>query len=279
MFDVNTLPDYVKQNESELLVKAIFGAPTMGHINMQTGVKYQDALNILAVDPVLQERTCGWNEDGDVNFEQEIIEAAPLKVNMSLCTEDLRKKWMNEKVRAVAGGETLPFEEKISDEIVANIQRQVEKLLWQGDKAGNSDLIDGFLVRAKAKGTNVASSASDVYGRVKDVYTAIPVEILDKAVIFVGVDTYRSLCLEMVAKNLYHYSADVDTKDMSLVFPGTDTKVIAVSGLNGTGAIVAGNPEYFFAATDMASDAEELKIWYSDDNQEHRLAVKFNIGT
>lgn len=276
-FIVSQLPDYVEERKHELLSKSIFGAKTAGLINIMTGVKYKDALNVLSVDPVLQERTCGWNEDGDVTFAQRIMEVGAYKVNMSLCEEDLRKKWMNDQIKTAAGAEVLPFEEKIAGELVANIQRQVESKLWVADKASN-DLFDGLLTIAKADATDVASSASDVYGRVKDVYSAIPVEVLDKAEIFVGIDTYRTLCQEMVTKNLYHYAADVDTKDMTLVFPGTDTKVRAVSGLNGTGAILAANPEYLFMGVDMASDAEEFKLWYSNDHQEFRIAVKFNLG-
>lgn len=276
-FNVQALTDYVNQNNKELLVKSVFGAKTAGLVNVQTGIKYKDALNILSVDPVLQERTCGWNESGDATFSQEYITVGAYKVNMSLCEEDLRKKWMNDEVKTAAGAEVLPFEEKITGELVANIDRQVEKLLWQADTA-SSDLFDGFLTIAKAKGTDVQSSASDVYGKVKDVYSAIPVEILDKAQIFVGIDTFRDLCQEMVTKNLYHYSADLNTGDLSLVFPGTDTKVIAVSGLNTTGAIIAANPEYLVMGVDMADDAEQFDVWYSKDHQEFRIAVKFNLG-
>jgi hypothetical protein len=92
MFVVNSLPDYVEQHKGELLSKAILGFETKRYINDMPGVKYKEALNILATDPVLQTRTCGWNASGNVSFTQRVMTVAPYKVNMSLCEEDLRKK-------------------------------------------------------------------------------------------------------------------------------------------------------------------------------------------
>lgn len=280
-FVVTSLPDYVNQNSKELISKSVFGAPSVRHLNLMTGVKYKDAINLINTEAGLQERTCGWDASGDVTLSQAIMEVGAYKVNMSLCEEDLRKKWMNSEVMTAAGAEVLPFEERITGEIVASIANQVEKLIWQADKSAQTpDLFNGLLTQIKASSaaTDVQSTASTTYGKVKDVYMAIPASILDKAVIFVGVDTFRAYCQDLVTQNLYHYSADLDPEKMEVILPGTNTRVIAVSGLNGTNAIVASDPANFFYGVDMVDDMEQFKLWYSDDNQEFRLAVKFNAG-
>lgn len=280
-FVVSSLPDYVNQNSKELISKTVFGAPSVRHLNLMTGVKYKDAINIVNTDAGLQERSCGWAASGDVTFSQAIMEVGAYKVNMSLCEEDLRKKWMNSEVMTAAGAEVLPFEEKIADEIVASITNKVEKLIWQANKSGSpADLFNGLLtqIKASSKATDVQSTASTTYGKIKDVYMAIPASILDKAAIFVGVDTFRSYCQDLVTQNLYHYSAELKPEEMEVVLPGTNTRVIAVSGLNGTGAIVASDPANLFYGVDMVDDLEQFKLWYSEDNQEFRLAVKFNAG-
>lgn len=280
-FVVSSLPDYVNQNSKELISKTVFGAPSVRHLNLMTGVKYKDAINIVNTDAGLQERSCGWAASGDVTFSQAIMEVGAYKVNMSLCEEDLRKKWMNSEVMTAAGAEVLPFEEKITDEIVASITNKVEKLIWQANKSGSpADLFNGLLtqIKASSKATDVQSTASTTYGKIKDVYMAIPASILDKAAIFVGVDTFRAFCQDLVTQNLYHYSAELKPEEMEVILPGTSTRVIAVSGLNGTGAIVASDPANLFYGVDMVDDLEQFKLWYSDDNQEYRLAVKFNAG-
>lgn len=277
-FIVSSLPDYVNQNSKELLAKSVFGADSVKHLNLMTGVKFKEAINLISTEVGLQERTCGWSASGDVTFSQAIMEVGAYKVNASLCEEDLRKKWMNSEVMTAAGAEVLPFEEKITGEIVDSIKQKVERLIWQADKS-HSDLFNGLLTQIKASAaTDVQSSASTAYGKIKDVYMAIPASILDKAVIFVGVDTFRAYCQDLVTQNLYHYSAELDPEKMEVILPGTNTRVIAVSGLNGTNAIVASDPANLFYGVDMQDDLEQFKLWYSDDNQEFRLAVKFNAG-
>lgn len=278
-FVVSSLPDYVNQNSKELISKSVFGAPSVRHLNLMTGVKYKDAINIVNTDAGLQARTCGWNASGDVTFSQAIMEVGAYKVNMSLCEEDLRKKWMNSEVMTAAGAEVLPFEERITNEIVASITNKVEKLIWQASKS-SSDLFDGLLtqIKASSKAKDVASASATAYGKIKDVYMAIPASILDKAAIFVGVDTFRTFCQDLVVANLYHYGVESDPEKMEVFLPGTSTRVIAVSGLNGTNAIVATDPANLFYGVDMVDDLEQFRLWYSEDNQEFRLAVKFNAG-
>lgn len=276
-FVVNSLPDYINQNSRELLVKSIFTAPTAQLINVQTGVKYQDALHILTVDPVLKERECAFDASGNTTFTQRIVSVGHYAVNDTLCPEDLRSKWMNNEIVTAAGGEVLPFEEEITNEIVGAVQRDVENLIWNAS-SGAGDLFDGLLEIIKAEGTDASTDASTVYDKVVDVYKAIPVSQIDKAEIFMGVDDFRSLCLEMVAKNLYHYQADLNPAALEMILPGTNTKIHGVSGLTGTHAIVAANPKYLYWATDFESDAEQLKLWYSDDDQIFKYVVKFNLG-
>ena len=52
-FNVASLPDYTAQNKGELLSKAVFGFETRQYVNLMTGVKYKEALNIISTDPVL----------------------------------------------------------------------------------------------------------------------------------------------------------------------------------------------------------------------------------
>ena len=45
-FIVSSLPDYVEQRKGELLQKAVLGFETRQYVNLMTGVKYKEALNI-----------------------------------------------------------------------------------------------------------------------------------------------------------------------------------------------------------------------------------------
>lgn len=281
-FNVSSLPEYVEQHKGELISKAVFSPRTASKINLMTGVKHKEALNVITTDPTLQERACSFSANGDVTFTQRIMTVGRYMVNIELCPETLSQKWMNVEVATKAGAEVLPFEEQITNEIVDDIARKIEKKLWTASTAltQNPDLFDGLLtlIKADTSITAVTSTATTTYGKVKDVYMAIPTDIMDKAAIFVGLDTFRALCMDLTTQNLYHYVAEVDNT-MEIILPGTNTKVIGVYGLNGTDAIVASDPMNLYYGVDMANDAEVFKLWYSEDNQSFRLAVKFNAGT
>lgn len=274
-FIVNSLPNYVEQNNKELISRVVFSAPSVKYFNLMTGVKYQEAINLLDTDPTLQERTCGFDQDGDVTFTQAIMTVGNYKVNMTLCEEALRKKWMNSELLTKAGAEVLPFEEKITSDIVKKVSKQIESLIWTAN-TDNNDLFNGVIAQLPDT-SEVTPNSETIYGMVKELYLEIPSEKIDSTVIFMGVDLFRNFALDLVQQNLYHYTGEVNSV-MEIILPGTNTKVVGVSGLNETGYIIAADPETLYYGVDMADDAEEFKLWYSDDNQEFRLAIKFNAG-
>lgn len=278
-YNVNTLPDYVSDKNKEIMTEVLFGPTSVALLNVQLGIKYQEKINMLVTDPVLQERVCGWNPQGDATFTEAILEVAPYMVEMEFCPEDVRKKFLNEELKTAAGFEVLPAEKSIVKDIVKRLKNTIDNKIWMAD-TNNSDLFDGLVKRIIAEGTN-SYNASDksLYDRVRSTYLAIDSAILDEAEIYMGVDMYKELCQEMVTKNLYHYSADVNTNDMSLVFPGTDTKVRAIAGLNNSNTIIAGNPEWMLIGMDGANDEEIFDLFYDKAAQNFKLVVKFNLGT
>lgn len=277
--NVSTLPEYVDENKLGLIAKTVYGAPSVKYLNIQTGIKHKAAINLLSTDPTLQAASCGWDENGDVDITQRELVVGNYKVNMSFCDKTLQEKWLNQEVIARAGAEVLPFEEKFTNDIVKAVGRKVENLIWNADSSVSSDPFDGLLTIAVADATPVTSAATTMYGKVKDVYLAIPVDVIDRAQIFMGVDSFRTLCQDLVTANLYHYQADMNSDRLELVLPGSNTKVVGVSGLNGTGAILAADPENLYYGVDMQDDEEAFEFWYSKDNREFRLAIGFNAGT
>ena len=65
---------------------------------------------------------------------------------------------------------------------------------------------------------------------------------------------------------------------MEMVYPGTNMKVVAVGGLDGTNRLFAGRLSNFFVGTDLANEEEELKYWYSQDNDEVRFRMTCKYG-
>ena len=275
--NVSALTAYVDEQRLPLIRKTIFAAPSVKHFNLQTGVKHSAALNILNTTVAFGDgATCGWDEAGSSAFSQRTLEVGNYKVNMSFCDKAMLKYWNGYEVRVAAGQKSLPFEEDFVAGVIEGVAEKLETIIWQGVKA--TDKIDGILTILGAEGTVIKTEAgTTIYDSVLNAYKAIPAKKLDKAVMFLGVDKFRDLVLELTAKNLYHYNPAVDEK-MEIVLPGTNTRIIAVSGLNGKSNVVAADPENIYYGVDMEGDEETFDLWYSQDNQEFRLAINFNAG-
>lgn len=281
--NLNSLPLYVEQKRFPLIKEAVLKAKSASLFNLQTDIKTSAAINLVTVAPVLQDGGCGWSDAGTATLSQRIIETGLMKINQSFCEKDFLKYWTGYEVKVGVGSETLPFEEYFTSLIVEEVKASIEKMIWQGDKASedaNVNKFDGLIkILNAADGVvkpTIATGAT-AYEAIKAVYMAIPEKVLDKAVILVGADKFRAFMQEMVEKNYFHYSADGYPSE-EFMLPGTNTRVIAVNGLNGTNKIVAASLDNLFYGCDLANDAETFDLWYSKDFREFRLAISFNAG-
>ena len=284
MINVSSLTQYVDEQRLPLIRKAVLAPKSADLFNLQTGVKSKAALNILTTSVVFGDgAACGWNPNGTNTLSQREIEVGKVKVNMNFCDRTLLDYWAGYEVKVAAGKEVLPFEEAFVADILAHVNEEVEKAIWQGDKegSGNLTIFDGLLKILNAESgviKKAAVSGNNIAQEVYDAYANIPLEILHTASIVCGEDTFRAYIGELNSANLYHYDPKVD-EGMSIVIPGTSTRIYGVPGLNGTKKIIAGDLKgNFFYGTDLEGDQEVFDLWYSKDNQEFRLAIKFNAG-
>lgn len=288
-FNVSTITDYVKGNETQLIGKAVIGANTLQYINLQTGVKGKAYLNLLTADPYLQSGTCGWNTSGSTSVTRREIDTNPVKVNETFCDKDLINTFMQHEVKVAAGQKTLPFEEEFIGQQIKGINKKLEEMIWRGNTVsgtGHLGLVDGFIkvISGSTGVLDATVSGSTLLGNTLDAVDAIvaklPDEIMDREdlVVFVGTDVYRKAIKGWQDQNLYHYvPAELNGK-METIIPGTTIKLVGTHGLAGQSKAYASYGENFYYGTDMMSDQEKFMFWYSEDNSEFRFKVEFNAG-
>lgn len=288
-FVVSSLPTYVQDNK-DLIIKnfALVGTASRQRFGLQTGIKTSAYLNYLELNPTLQDgKGCGFSASGTATLTQRTITTAIIKVNMDICPDSLLGKYAEYLVRIGAKSDELPFEQYIIDGITAELNKKIEKLIWQGDttKTTDTDLkwINGILKQLASDSDKVAvniAHGTAIYNAIKAVYLAIPEETLERgAEIYISPANYRDFLQAMVEKNYFHYSGPQDAAPEEFVFPGTDVKVVKTPGLAGVNnLIVASFPENFVYGCDAEGDLEEVKIWFSDDDDLFKLKVKWNSG-
>ena len=285
-WNVSGLSAYVKENRDEILRKVILEGDTISKMAKQLGIKTKERLHYFNLDPVFQDgKGCGFSAQGATNLTEKDIEVAPIKINMEWCNDDLLGKFAEYLVRfgADANAENLAFEQLISDELVKNINKSMEEAVWQGDTAntGRTDLFDGLLAQAEADNDTIKVSfgtGDTLYEKVKAVIMEIPEEILDNAVVFLSPANFRSLVFELLEMNNFHIAPEEIEKG-EFYFPGTTVPIHKTMGLVGVDdKIYASTWENMVYGTDMMDDKEELRFWFSDDDDLHRLKVKWVSG-
>jgi len=289
--NVSGLSVYTDENKMELIKKSLLEGRTMEFITVQPDIKSSATINIIDSTLVGQAGSCGFNPDGTTALTQRAISVAPIKVNESICLDTLEAYYTQKMMNPGSYNESIPFEQIYAEEKAGKISAMIEDIIWKGDTTltGNLSLADGLLKVIDAEGTvidgNVGSetaiTAANVIDIVDGMVGVVPTDIINKddLVLFLGYDTYRTYAKALRDANLFAYTgAENQGGDFIQMVPGTNVKVVAVRGLNGTNRMLLSTSSNIYVGVDLLSDSEDFKIFYSNDNDEVRFISKFKLG-
>lgn len=280
-FVVTSLPAYVQDNK-DLLIKnfALVGGETRKRISVQTGIKKDEHINYLNLTPTFQSGVgCGFTAQGEATLTQRLIETARFKVNMEFCPDTLIGKYAEYQVSINASeNESLPFEAYIMEALTNEIVKKIETTIWGGVKG--TDLIDGFLTLAKADSdvVDVVIDGTSAYADILKVYNAMSEYTLEQGgEIYVSPAKFRAFMQEMVEKNYFHYNPG-NAEPGEFLLPGSNVKVVRTPGLAGKTEVVGTFAKNMYYGCDLENAAEDIKVWYSDDDDLIKVAAKWNMG-
>ena len=291
-YSVSTIGDYVDQVGGELLAKALIGATTPQYVNVRTGIKGTQALNLLNSTAYFQDGTCGWEPSGTTTFTQTYITTCPTKYNEALCYKDLFDTYQSMLMAPGQTQESVPFEQQIADLKVKQIQQYIEQQLWQSTTG--SSCFNGFKSLISTGTTGVGNSSGTTFGTQTYGTAGNPITEVDNLInalsddamsredlrVFMSFVNFRKYVQALTKANFfanYIGSADI-TANMEAVHPNTNVKVIPTIGLASSNQVVIGPAEYMVVGFDLLSDHEKLTIWYSKDFDELRFRANFNYG-
>lgn len=275
--NINSLPDYVNEHKDELFVKTSAGAKTLDFVEVMYNVKYKDALNYLDSTVVLADGSeCGWNPQGGDTITQRYIEVKPISIQKEFCAKDMRKAWMNYDLRFEAGKETLPFAEKFVESNVNAIQREVEKMVWQGNGSAG---VAGFVAQLKGEDTVTKVEGTDAVDAVEKAYTKLSGSALEKgAYIFMSWTMFKQYVLAKNAEN--KNGIIIDANVTSYVYPyDTRVTIVPVAGLEGAKAVVGASKDALVYGTDVEDSESMYVLDYDKKESKFYLNILFNAGT
>ena len=288
--DLTGLSSYTNENLFPLVKKAVLGGRTTDLITVQPGIKSSATINTINSTIVAQAGACGWNADGTTELGQEEISVTAIKINESICLENLEGYYTQVQMRPGSHNEDIPFEAIFADEKADQVSALVEDLIWKGDVAGSGNLamVDGLVKHVSASvdagfGVDSAMSgsltAANIIDAVDTMVLEIPTDVInaEDLTLFLGYDAYRTYAKALRDSNLFHYDGK-EGADFQMFVPGTNVKVVAQRGLNGTDKMYLTPASNLVLGTDLLNDTEDFKIWYSQDNDEVRFLAKWKMG-
>jgi hypothetical protein len=292
--NVAGLTAYVDQERMALIKKMILGGRSTRFLTVQPDIKSAASINLLSSNLIAAPGGCGFTNTGTTILTQQTLNVCPLKVNESICLNTLEEYYTQAMMNPGSYNTEIPFEQLYAEEKVSQISSLIDSLIWQGNTvsgSGNLALCDGFIYLANTTysastvdgnvSNATAITASNIIGLVDDAVNVIPANIIDMDDLYcyVGYDFYRTYATALRNANLFAYTGAEDQgESFSQMVPGTNVRLIAVKGLNGTNKFFISSKSNMYFGTDLLNDYENFELWYSLDNQEVRMASKWKQG-
>lgn len=284
-FNVSGLTAYVQEDKEQLFYKTALGAPTLKYIDLMVDVKNKARLHYLDSTVTLADgKSCGFSANGSDVFSEREISVMPVKVNKEWCYKDILGKFAEGQVRIEAGLESLPFEQQLMESNTGEINKAVEKMIWQGDAGLGFSGLCADLSADTAVSAVTVNSGSSATQLIDAVVEKISNDMYDREggiEIFVAPSTLRQYIKEQNAICCPNHPVIVDRNTETLPYPeDSRITIVSVKGLEGAAHQTAVAATHFNLtyATDVMDSEKVFKLWYSEDADMFRFAVLFNAG-
>jgi hypothetical protein len=284
---------YTNENAMDLIKEAVLRGRTVDLVQVQGGIKSSATINRLSTTLNAQAGACGWSATGSTILDQRTISVCDIKINESICLNDLEAYYTQVMMNPGSYNTDIPFEQLFAENKRDQILALVEDLIWKGNTStgsGNLALCDGFkklfdagiTASSAFYGTySISNLSNEIIAKVDQAISKLDTNIIDTddLHLFMSYADYRTYAKALRDVNYFAYTgAENQGLDFSQVHPGTNVRVVAVRGLNSANRWVLTRASNLYVGTDLLSDAEDFKIFYSQDNDEVRFLAKWKLG-
>jgi len=289
----DNLGAWTNENGQELIEKSILEAETINYITVEPGVKYKKKIKFLDTDALLQSAAaCGTpTSSGTTTLSSKELSVKPYMIFEELCPQDIEDTSLSLSMKPGAA-EELPFEAQFVNLKAKLAKKKIENKFWinvsgstefegiinQCDK--DSDVVD-----VTANFTTTGLTDSQFIALFVKMIDAIPEDITssEDLTMFMGKDLFTKLSRAFLnSSNILLQKFNFNGVD-TFVFPGAENvKVLPVNGLNKSNntnqRVVLTPASNLIFVTDMVSEEDYSKMWWSDDDQKLKYIAKFKMG-
>lgn len=288
-YNVAGLGNYTIENPQQLIWEKVYSVgDTMKYMQVQTGIKSSEKINILDVDAVWQTQGCSRTASGDTTFTQATLTVGKVALDLDFCERNLETKYTQLRLKNGGNYEDMAFYNDIVDLMLAEANKRLEIAIWRGDTTAGSVYLNKF--DGLVKQVNAATGKTTINGTAwSSANSRTVIQALNASVV-ANVDVYGNGSTikyfmspamaydyrqKLITDNLYHLNATSGP----LKAEGTNIEIVEVAGLAGLNYIYALEPENMFFGTDMENELDKVKAWYSDDDMLFKIHAEFKACT
>ena len=294
--DVTALNDFNNEVAGELIAKMVYGGSTMEYVTIREGVKFQEPINLMEVDLVLQNGTCVSTPSGSLDFSQRNITVCPRTSFDGICLKDMDRTYLG--IAALERGsynETFALATNYSELLVNQFQKANDQYLWQAvsGSAGGGSGVDGtctgdglkLIISGSTAGVQVTGSADATLTNMDSMIEKLSSDVADRddLTFFMSVSKFRQFVSNIRTANSFYFDPNAISNRggiLEMAYPFQNIKVVGTVGLQGSNRIVLGPAKQIVAGTDLMSDFSEFQLWYdiNTDQLKHRLSTKLGVN-
>lgn len=217
---------------------------------------------------------CGFVDTTDLVLIDVPISVTKKRMGLELCLDDLVNTTLEVHISSGASNENLDIEDALLAYFTQVLRKNIQNYVF-------ADSVDGILNKILTSGTAVTTTASSDLGKLYDLFEALPADWKNSTeaspIIFISPNLMTGVRSEIITSSA-PITSSIEVVNNRFNLPLTNAVVVATPYLTGTKA-VCGIQNYLFLGTDLESDFEDTRIWYSNDNETIRFSAHLYLGT
>tara|TARA_R110000796_G_C14556806_1_gene434427 strand:+ start:283 stop:1239 length:957 start_codon:yes stop_codon:yes gene_type:complete len=301
--NVSALNDFNNELAGKIVLDTVYKGNTTEYVSVQEGIKFQEPLNLISVDPYFQGGDSVSTASGSADFTQRNITVTKRTAYDSWNLQLLTEKYLG--ISALPEGsyeDTISLLNDMTGELVAKSQQMNDDFLWNAisgstDGSSNSNVVaqaDGFkhLISGSTAGIVVATgtgaapiTGSTAYAQLTSILSDVDVNVLDAGdlTFFCGTSVFQRIISGLTTQNLFHFDpTTVERRGgfYEVPLPGyPNVKIVGVYGLRGSERVICGPSSDMYVGTDLVSDTTNFQLWYdiNADALKYRLRNKLGV--
>ena len=282
--NVDALNDFSNETAGRIVPRMVFEGYTTSVLPVQTGIKYQEPLNIFDTTLVVQTGDCVSEKSGSFTATQKNITVTQRTSFDGLCLDKLNPKYLG--ISALDAGsynETFKLAEVYTSQIVNQMKKDDDIFLWNDTNLGaETSVASGSVLVPAGTGSFNSTTALDI---LDEYIAAIPADITDRddLTIWMSTSNFRQYIAALRKSNNYYDGASdaarAERGTLMSQYPFANVKVCGTPGITG-GRIVLMPDAYAVVGTDALDDINNYQLWYdmNADELKHRLKHKLGVA-